>query len=135
MYHRPFLNQVLSPARQLTFNDRQSANVDRGFELTIASVQPGHRPAKFSHPPAHLRLTVESGIPKPHSGAGARDNEDVRRSMPLRRMIQVGPAANRSEILRFVPSGSVLLSAFLATNVPQIPQRSFPKTAETPALT
>jgi hypothetical protein len=50
-------------------------------------------------------------------------------------MIQVGQVEIRSEAVRFVPSETTVLTAFLPTNVPQIPQRSFPKTAETPALT
>ena len=39
MYHRPFLDEVLSPARYFTLDDLSSVNVDRGFELTISGVK------------------------------------------------------------------------------------------------
>jgi hypothetical protein len=39
MHHRPFLYQAQSPARQFALPDLQSAQVNRGFEFTIASVK------------------------------------------------------------------------------------------------
>jgi hypothetical protein len=39
MYHRPFLDQVQSPTRQLTLKDRRCPDIDGGFELAIAGVK------------------------------------------------------------------------------------------------
>ncbi len=35
MYHRPFLDQVQSPPRQLTLEDRQCGDIDRGLEIGL----------------------------------------------------------------------------------------------------
>ena len=39
MYHRPFPDQVQSPARQLALDDGQGSDVDRDFELTVSGVK------------------------------------------------------------------------------------------------
>jgi HTH-type transcriptional regulator/antitoxin HigA len=39
MYHGPFLRQIQSPARQLALDYGQGLDVDRSFELTVASVK------------------------------------------------------------------------------------------------
>ena len=44
----------------------------------------------------------------------------------------MGLPSKRSEPVRFVPSGHTLQTAFIPTNVPRIPERTFPKQAKTP---
>jgi hypothetical protein len=39
MYRRPFLDRAQSTARQLTFEDFEGFDADRGFELALASVK------------------------------------------------------------------------------------------------
>ena len=55
--------------------------------------------------------------------------------MQLRGRIDPGNASsNRSETLRFVPRENIAPTAFLATNLLRIPQRTFPKRAKVPAF-
>jgi hypothetical protein len=39
MHHRPFPNQIQSPAWQFAFEDLQGANLNCGFEFAVAGVK------------------------------------------------------------------------------------------------
>jgi hypothetical protein len=50
MHHRPFPNQIQSPAWQLAFEDLQGADFNRGFEFVVSGVKMRWRLAGSGQP-------------------------------------------------------------------------------------
>src|SRR5215472_5834061 len=93
-----------------------------------------HGPRKiFRSPSSPTAYSRKPALGIPGFLVPVRDNEDVGRLDTLREMVAVASAPNGSEVVRLVPSGDAQLTASPATNVREIPKRSFRKMAKTPA--